>query len=217
MNRNELREAFSKISTGDIADAMVSVGVTPKTIIGLRAVNPNQKPAAGYARTLKQMVRSNARKEYALTKHGGFIDGVIGPEDVLVIDNGGRMDVCTGGALLVTRAKVKGVQGFIINGCLRDIDDIEQIDIPVYLKGGCPIKSSPLLETVGIDIPVQIGDTQVCPGDLIVMDKTGIIVVPVDEAERILETAQKIQIREDKRMEYVCNGGSVENSLKEIE
>lgn len=216
MDRTELREAFAAISTGDIADAMVSAGVLPKTIVGLHAVNPNQKPAAGYARTLKQMVRSNARKDYALAKHGPFIDNVIGPEDVLVIDVDGRLDVCSGGALLVARAKYKGVQGFIVNGCLRDIDDIEKIDIPVYLKAGCPVKSSPLLETVGTDIPVQIGETQVCPGDLIVMDKTGIIVIPIEDAERILEIAQRIQQREDKRMDYVVNGGTVAESLKNI-
>ena len=214
MNREELRSAFSKISTGDIADAMVSVGLLPRTVTGLHSVAPGQKPAAGYAVTVKQMVRSVNRAEYALAQHGMVIDTILKAGDILVVDVDGRLDVCSGGALLVLRAKMLGAQGFVINGCLRDVEDIAAIGLPVYLKGGCPVKSSPLLETVGINIPVQLGDTQVCSGDLIVMDQTGIIVIPVDRAEEIYTTAIKIQSREDRRMKYVEGGGTVADAIK---
>jgi 4-hydroxy-4-methyl-2-oxoglutarate aldolase len=177
-------------------------------------VVPNQQPTAGYALTVKQMVRSVNRTETSLAKHGMVIDTMLKAGDVLVVDVGGRMDVCTGGALLALRAKNVGSQGFIINGCMRDLDDIAKIGFPVYLKGGCPIKSSPMLETVGINVPVQIGDTQVCPGDLIVMDPTGIIVIPVDRMEEIYEAAVKTQIREDRYMKFVEHGGTVADAIK---
>ncbi len=208
-----MRCAFAKISTGDLADAMVTVGITPRTIIGLHSVVENQQPTAGYAVTVQQMVRSINRTEGSLAKHGMVIDTMLKEGEVLVIDVGGRMDVCSGGALLALRAKTLGAQGFIINGCMRDLDDIREIGFPVYLKGGCPIKSSPMLETVGINVPIQIGDTQVCPGDLIVMDQTGIIVIPVDRAEEIYEAAAVIQTREDRRMQYVKCGGKVADAV----
>ncbi len=214
MDREELRQAFSKISTGDIADAMVSLGITPRTIIGLHAVVPNQQPSAGYAVTIKQMVRSVNRTEPSLATHGKVIDSMLKAGEVLVIDVGGRMDVCSGGALLSLRAKMIGAQGFIVNGCMRDLDDIAKVGFPVYLKGGCPVKSAPMLETVGINIPVQIGDTQVCPGDLIVMDQTGIILVPTGRLQEIYEAALKVQSREDHNMEFVANGGTVADAIK---
>lgn len=214
MDSEKMRSSFAKISTGDIADAMVSLGLTPRTIIGLHSVSPNQQPTAGYALTVKQMVRSINQREGSLAKHGMVIDSMLKTGDVLVVDVDGRMDVCTGGALLVLRAKNIGAQGFIINGCMRDLEDIVKIGFPVYLKGGCPIKSSPMLETVGINVPVQIGDTQICPGDLIVMDLTGIIIIPLDRAEEIYKTAVKIQEREDRRMKFVEYGGTVADSLK---
>jgi regulator of RNase E activity RraA len=127
MDREKMRAAFAKISTGDIADAMVTVGVLPHTIIGLHSVVPNQQPTAGYALTVKQMVRSVNRTETSLAKHGMVIDTMLKAGDVLVVDVGGRMDVCTGGALLALRAKNVGSQGFIINGCMRDLDDIAKI------------------------------------------------------------------------------------------
>lgn len=216
MNREELRCGFAKISTGDIADAMVAVGIFPRTIIGLHPVRAAQTPTAGYAVTVKQMVRSVNRTEESLAVHGQVIDTQLKEGDVLVMDVGGRMDVCTGGALLALRAQTIGVQGFIVNGCMRDLDDIAAQNFPVYLKGGCPIKSSPMLETVGINIPVQIGDTQICPGDLIVMDPTGIIIIPVDRAEEVYEMALKIQRREDERMQYVKHGGTVADAIAAI-
>lgn len=217
MNREELRAGFSKISTGDIADAMVALGILPRTIIGLHAVKANQEPTAGYAVTVQQMVRSVNKTENSLATHGTVIDTMLKSGDVLVVDVGGRMDVCTGGGLLALRAKNLGVQGFVINGCMRDLDDIAQSGCPVYLKGGCPIKSAPMLETVGVNVPVQIGETQICPGDLIVMDPTGIIVVPPARAEEIYEMALKIQRREDGRMDFVRYGGTVAGALAKVE
>ncbi|NLI53656.1 MAG: hypothetical protein GX417_04950 [Clostridiales bacterium] len=214
MDREELRQAFSKISTGDIADALVAVGIMPRTIIGLHSVVPTQQPSAGYAVTIQQMVRSVNRTEPALATHGKVIDGMLKAGEVLVIDVGGRMDVCTGGALLSLRAKMLGAQGFIVNGCMRDLDDIAEVGFPVYLKGGCPIKSSPMLETVGVNIPVQIGDTQVCPGDLIVMDRTGIILVPSGRLQEVYDMALKVQAREDHHMEFVAKGGTIADALK---
>ena len=214
MDKETLRKKVAKISTGDIADAMVSLGLQPRTIIGLHPVKRDQEPTAGYAVTIQQMVRSVNRTEKSLAIHGQVIDTMLQSGDVLVIDVGGRMDVCTGGALLSLRAKNLGVQGFVVNGCMRDLDDIAKEDFPVYLKGGCPIKSSPMLETVGVNIPVQIHDTQVCPGDLIVMDPTGILVIPPDRAEEIYKEAIKIQKREDRRMQIVQYGGTVAQALE---
>jgi len=216
MDKEKLRSEFAKISTGDIADAMVAVGILPRTIVGLHPVRADQKETAGYAVTIKQMVRSVNRTEESLAMHGNVIDTMLKAGDVLVVDVGGRMDVCTGGALLALRAQNIGAQGFVVNGCMRDLDDIAEEGFPVYLRGGCPIKSSPMLETVGINIPIQIGDTQVCPGDLVVMDPTGIIIVPIDRAEEICEMALKIQKREDDRMQYVKYGGTVAQAISTV-
>ena len=104
----------------------------------------------------------------------------------------------------------------VINGCLRDVDEIRSRQFPVYFKGGCPIKSSPTLETVGINIPVEIGNTQICPGDYIVMDATGIVIIPPQKAEQICNEAERIQQGELKVRKMVEQGASVMNSFAKV-
>src|SRR5690554_224933 len=145
----------------------------PRGVVhGLHCLAATQPRTVGWAYTIKQMQRHQDDKGYTLTKHADVVDQLASEDDVIVFDVGGRMDVCTGGALMALRAQIRGIRGFVVDGCFRDVQEIIQLGYPVHCRGTSPIKSSPDLETVAVHIPVQLNGVQVKPGDLIVADDT---------------------------------------------
>lgn len=208
IGREALIEAFLKVPTGNVCDAMIQLSVPLGVIQGLHELDPNQKRAVGFAVTVKQMERHQAAEGKNLATHSRVIDMQLEYGDLLVLDVGGRTDVCSGGALLARRAKMQGASGFIVNGCLRDIREIRKLDFPVHLLGGSPIKSSVHLQTVGIDIPVEIGGVQVNPGDVIITDDTGIVVLPAQYAEAVLAKALEINSKEVTLEALISEGKS---------
>lgn len=204
--KESLVKGFTGIGTGVVCDAMVLLGYPIRVITGLQKLAENQPPFAGFAVTLKQMERYPTETDYNLTKHGAVIDGLLTEGDVLVIDNNGRTDICNGGGLLARRAKKVGCVGYIVNGCIRDVDEIAEMNFPVYFKNSNPIKSQPQLQTVAINEPVVIDKVQIHPGDMIVADRTGIVAFPEEWAEKILEKAQELREYEAKVIKAIDEG-----------
>ncbi len=207
--KKKLVEGFTGIGTGLVCDAMVLLGLPVRVVTGLHQMDEHQKPYAGFAVTLKQMERHQSETGYNLTRHGEVIDGMLEYGDVLVMDVNGRDDVCTSGGICATRAQARGCVGYVVNGCLRDIEEIAAIDFPVYYKGSHPVKSSPELQTVAINEPVEINKVQIRPGDMIVADRTGIVVFPADCAEKLLAKTQELKEYEDGVMESVKAGNHI--------
>ena len=127
----------------------------------------------------------------------------------MVIDMGGMTDVCTGGALLALRAQMRGVQGELTNGCLRDADEIAAMGFPVFCAGTVPVKSAEDVETVGVNVPVMVGGVQIGPGDLILMDRTGVVCVPAESLREVLDKAAGICAREAKMEALIREGHSL--------
>lgn len=209
-------QAYMKFPTGNISDAMDQLGIRRGAVLGLHALEPSQPKTAGFALTIRQMRRKTAFDGKNQARQGGIIDQETQPGDMLVLDMAGMTDVCTGGALLALRAQIRGVSGEVTNGCLRDADEIAALKFPVYCAGTVPVKSALDVETVGVNIPVMIGGVQVCPGDLILMDRTGVVVVPTDRLLDVLTAAEKIQAREEK-MEALIRGGKSLAEAREIQ
>ena len=114
-------ERYSALPTGNVADAMDGLGLKRGSVLGLHPIDPSQKRAAGFARTILQKRRSTPWDGVNLAKHGKVIDDKTEPGDLLVISMGGIMNVSTGGDLLALRAQLRGVQGELTDGCLRGL------------------------------------------------------------------------------------------------
>lgn len=203
----ELLQEFGKVSTGNVADAMMGLGYAPNAVLGLVPVYPQQKPAVGYAFTMKQMQHISITEKPAPGKQSKVADELAAAGDLIVIDAGGRTDISTAGGLILARAKLRGVEGYLVNGCLRDVDEIMQMDLPVYYKGSCPVKSAPNIQTVYINDPVEIGGVCIRNGDIIMMDASGVVVVPIEIAEQVLEKAKRINIKEEAWMKMMREDG----------
>jgi 4-hydroxy-4-methyl-2-oxoglutarate aldolase len=204
---------FLAIPTGNVADALFELGFEACSIPGPAALTPGQRRFAGPAFTVQQQAKSNPAGP-GRTRHLEVIDAIAAPGDVIVIDVGGRADVCTLGGLLARRGKARGLAGFLVNGCVRDAADIAESGFPVHCLGTAPRKSAVALETASIGQPVTIGDCRITPGDLIVGDDTGAVMVPRDAAEHVLARATEIQRREDAVASRLDSGISLKDAFE---
>jgi 4-hydroxy-4-methyl-2-oxoglutarate aldolase len=207
---------FLDIPTGNVSDALFDLGFEPCSIPGPAALSPGQPRFAGPAFTVKQRAKSNPVGP-GHTRHAEAIDAMASPGDVVVIDVGGRTDVCTLGGLLARRGKRRGLAGFLVNGCVRDAADIQDAGFPVHCLGTAPRKSSVELETESIGKPVVIGGCRIAPGDLIICDDTGAVMVPGQAIEEVLALASEIKRREDAVLTRLENGTSLHEAFELID
>lgn len=121
---------------------------------------------------------------------------MVGPGDVLVVDDGGHDTGCFGHKSACA-VKARGGVGSIVSGSVRDVALMRRDRLPVFARSITP--RSPQKNTPGsINVPVQVGGIVVCPGDVIVADDDGIVVVPRADAERILLAARKRDVHESE-------------------
>lgn len=122
------------------------------------------------------------------------------PGDVFVIDAGGSRNRSIFGELMATYCKSRGIAGIVLDGSIRDKEAIEAMrDFPIYAIGVTP--NGPYKNGPGeINVPVCVGDIVVNPGDIIIGDADGVVVVPPDDAEKILTKATHIMQKEESIM-----------------
>jgi 4-hydroxy-4-methyl-2-oxoglutarate aldolase len=119
--------------------------------------------------------------------------------DVLVVDAGGYTTTAVGGFLMSRKMIGKGVEGVVVDGAWRDRAEITKARFPVYCRAWQP--GGPHKEVPGsVNVPVTIGGVVVHPGDIMVGDDDGLVVVPRDSAEEVLTLAQAISVRESEAM-----------------
>ena len=127
------------------------------------------------------------------------------PGDVIVVDGKGDLSCALTGALMAAHAKAVGVAGFVIDGAVRDTAECTAGDFPVFAAGANP--NGPLKGAAGrINWPISVAGTTVNPGDLIVGDADGVVVVPRETAAEIVKGAQAKVDSEAQRMAAIGRG-----------
>lgn len=132
------------------------------------------------------------------------------PGDVLVVDAGGELKNAVFGEIMMTIAMEKQAAGIVINGSIRDVAAFKEANYPIYAKGVThlgPYKDGP----GEINVPVEIDSMIVNPGDLVVGDEDGLVVVPLAEAEGLLPKIDAYQAKEEKQIEEI-KAGTVDRS-----
>jgi len=125
--------------------------------------------------------------------------------DVVVVATGGNTVSAVFGGLMGEAASAKGVGGIVVDGALRDIDDLTRLHLPAFSRSVCPggcDKDGP----GEINVPICCGNTVVCPGDLIVGDSDGVAVVPYARAQEVLDLVKQLIGRERARIEEIQKG-----------
>ena len=142
------------------------------------------------------------------------------PGDVIVIDAGGFTDRAIFGELMATYCKVRGVAGLVVDGAIRDQEALCEMDMPIYAKSTTP--NGPYKNGPGeINVPVVIGGRVVRPGDILVGDQDGLIVIPPDIAAELADATEAVEKKEADIMAHILGDGTyirpwVDEKLKEI-
>lgn len=134
---------------------------------------------------------------------------IVQPGDVIIVDRcGDTIHACWGGVVTLT-AHLKKVAGGIVDGPVTDVEEIEELDFPLYSKGISAITTKLLNFGGEINTVVQCGGVIVHPGDLIVADSNGVLVFPPEEARSVAEKALSMQKNEAELIKKLKSGKSL--------
>lgn len=131
------------------------------------------------------------------------------PGDVLVFDAGGETRAGVSGGVTTMRFLVRGGAGLVIDGAMRDVPELEAMPIQTYMRRGHASSVAPLMMSVDYQVPVRIGSVTVIPGDILVGESTGILVIPAAIAEKVANTALEHDEQEEFQREMLLKGESI--------
>ena len=131
------------------------------------------------------------------------------PGSVLVADCRGEDGVASNGEILTTRLWKRGVAGFVSDGPVRDSHVIAKLPFPVYCAGGAPPLNLVRHHAVDLNIPIGCGGVPVYPGDIIVGDEEGVVVIPLERAEEVAVDAWEQEQLEAFVLERIRNGAAL--------
>lgn len=133
---------------------------------------------------------------------------------VVVIGIGGESDVAVWGGLMTAGAVVNRLEGAVLDGGVRDVTEIERdFEFPVYARSVSPGTTVGRFRTIDANVPVECGGVTVEPGDLIVADRDGVVVVPRDHVDAVLTYAEEIEQKEAEQTAFIREAGSLRAGL----
>jgi regulator of RNase E activity RraA len=146
---------------------------------------------------------------------GDYID-LAQPGDVIVLDNNGRTDCTVWGDILTVTAKMKGIAGTVIDGVCRDVHNILKERYPIFTRGRFMMTGKDRVMVEAMNVTVSIGKTQVRPGDILMGDDSGVVVIPRERAPEILKLALEIETAENQIEEAVRSGLSLKEAREKF-
>lgn len=188
----EYRSRMLKLSTANLSDALDKVGLRG-AVGGIRPMYACPR-IVGRAVTVKIMAAGMLKSEHHLGVHA--ID-TASSGDIIIIDNHGDTENNCWGEILSMGAKMKGVSGVVVDGAARDIDMCEEFEFPVYARGTVPITARGRIMQESVNEVIRIGNVQVRPGDIVMADINGVVIIPVEKLDEVLEVAEQISQKEE--------------------
>lgn len=183
-------DQLNELATTSLSDAMK----------GLNSLDEGIKPlaqgmrVAGPATTVKLRAADNKM----------VLKGILEakPGDVLVIDAKSYVQNASAGDFVIALAKLVGISGVVIDGSVRDIEGIKDLNYPVFCKG-VTTAASDKHGTGEVNVPISCGDAVIQPGDFIVGDENGVVVVPKNDVETVIQKAIEKEDQDKMRVEKV--------------
>ena len=200
-----MRKRLERLSSTNVSDAMDALGIQGATR-GIRPMMERWDNIAGPAVTMKLVPAGSVPQKTHLGVHA--IEAARSG-DVIVVDNAGRMDSSCWGGILANGAKYKGISGVVIDGCCRDLDDCVEADFPVFARGTVVCTARGRIVEESTQEPVQFGGVTVRPGDIILGDRSGIVVIPQERMEEVLCKAEELYDKEEYMRANLKSGMSL--------
>jgi regulator of RNase E activity RraA len=140
--------------------------------------------------------------------------------DVIIVDAAGETETSIWGGLMAGLCQQKGVVGAVVDGAIRDTDEIKSLGFPIFSRAIVPRSThspySKRLEPIEVNVPIQCATVLVSPGDIVLADEIGVVVVPQQEAAEVLKRAQQQAAQEEATRQRIRQGKTVEELLAEF-
>jgi len=211
MPREPIIERLAKLDTCAVSDALDSLGLKgatwgvgplwPCPRIAGRAVTMKIKPAG-----LEQPKQHLGTAPIEAAQAG----------DVIVIDNGGKLEFSCWGGLLSLSAKLKGLSGVVIDGACRDIDEARELGFPVYGRGAVPMTARGRVVQESFNREIQFAGVQCRPGDPVIADGSGVVIIPKEREEDVVASAEAIFRKEQEMAAGIRQGYSGLEMLEKL-
>ncbi|MGY5809092.1 ribonuclease activity regulator RraA [Rhizobium sp. LEGMi198b] len=207
------RDQLKKVSTASIASALYKRGLRNQFIQGVVPVAPKDENMVGPAFTLRYIPAREDRNPISVFRNPDHPQRVaietcpVG--HVLVMDARKDARAATAGSILITRLAMRGAAGVVSDGGFRDAEGIGSLDMPAYFAKPSAPTNLTLHEALDINIPISCGDAPVFPGDILVGDKDGVMVIPAHLADEIAGECMGMESFEDFVLEEVRAGASI--------
>ena len=201
MAREAIIERLAKLDTCAVSDGLDGMGLKGATwgvrpqwlcpkIVG-RAVTMKIKPAG-----LEQPKQHLGTAPIEVAQ----------PGDIIVIDNGGKLEFSCWGGLLALSAKLRGISGVVIDGASRDIDEARELEFPVYARGVVPMTARGRVVQEAYNIEIQFAGVQCRPGDLVIADGSGVVIIPKEKEEDVVAATEVIYAKEQEMAAGIRKG-----------
>lgn len=208
LRSDDLVERFKRLDTTSISDALDRLGI----IGGCQGILPQVSGTKAVGRAFTVRYRPCGIEKGTV---GDFLDDV-DPGRVVVLDNGGRTYGTVWGDIMTVYAIKRGISGAVIDGVCRDLPKILELRYPIFTRGRFMVTGKDRVEVDAINVPVSISNILVKPGDIVVADDTGVVIVPFERAEEVLNIAIEIDEVERKILELIDKGVSLKEARRQM-
>ena len=183
----ELRARLYKLGTTNLSDAMDALGFS-NVCCGIEPLYESCKKIVGPAITQRFIPTDHLPKQ----KHGGM-------ESV-------RPDMNTCGGIAATAACMNGLEGWVSDGLVRDVDEIVDLQFPMYCKGRTVLTARGRFMEAAINEPICCGGALCRFGDIVVGDKSGVVIIPQERVEEVTAKAEEIAAKEEAMIRSIKEG-----------
>lgn len=205
----QLRAQLNAVSTATLTFQLQQRGIRSTFLSGLRPVKDGQR-MLGYAHTLRYVpMREDLQAQLGAGQNAQrrAIES-LAVDEVLVIEARGEPDAGTIGDIFVLRSRRRGAAGVVTDGALRDTPAIREVGLPVYHRASHAATFGRLHLPLDHQIPIACAGVTVMPGDIVVGDGEGVVVVPAALAEEVAADAAQQELEETWALERVDAGES---------
>jgi regulator of RNase E activity RraA len=206
----ETREKLRDVSTATLCTALYKRGFRNQFIQDVRPLSPSSGPMVGEAFTLRYMPAREDLNPLTVFRDPNHPQRVAVEEcpvgAVLVMDSRKDPRAASAGGILVSRLAKRGVAGVVTDGGFRDSPEIAALNFPAYHHRPSAPTNLTLHQAIDLNVPIGCGDVPVFPGDIVVGDGEGVIVIPAHVVDEVAEEAVEMTVFEDFVMEEVAKG-----------
>lgn len=207
----EAVDAYKRVSTATITTQLMKRGFRNTYLAGVMPVRPELR-MVGYAFTLRY---GPMREDLDFADYDNTTNvqrmavESVGPDDVLVIDARNDVNAATVGNILATRMLVRGAVGIVTDGALRDTSEFKSVDLATYCRATHQTQSSARHHPIDMNTPVGCANVLVIPGDVVVGDADGVVIVPQSVAEEVAFAALDQEMKEAFVLRKIEAGSSI--------